>query len=61
MPPADFKRHLTDLIDRVRATPTQPGAEPIRIPSERAFRERKRRQRVGIVLPRLIYDRLNAL
>jgi len=45
----------------VRATPTQPGVEAIRIPSERAFREREERRRQGISLPRPIYERLNAL
>lgn len=61
MPAADFKKQLTELLDRVRATPTQPGVDSIRIPSERAFREREERRRTGISLPRLIYDRLNAL
>ncbi len=60
--PADLlKRQLTELVDNVRATPTQPGVDAIRIPSERAFREREERRRTGISLPQLIYDRLNAL
>jgi len=61
MPAAELKRQLTELIHRVRATPTQPGVDAIRIPSERAFREREERRRTGISLPRLIYERLNAL
>lgn len=61
VPPAEFKAQLTELIARVRATPRQPGADAIRVPSERAFRERERRRREGISLPRLIYDRINAI
>ena len=61
VPPAEFKHQLTELIERVRATPRQPGIEAIRIPSERAFRERERRRREGISLPRPIYDRIDAL
>jgi L-2-hydroxycarboxylate dehydrogenase (NAD+) len=45
----------------VRATPTQPGVDAVRIPSERAFEERERRRREGISLPRAIYDKLEAL
>jgi LDH2 family malate/lactate/ureidoglycolate dehydrogenase len=61
MPAARFKQQLTELLDRVRSTPTQPGVDAVRIPSERAFEERERRRREGIVLPRAIYDKLNAL
>ena len=61
VPPAQFKQHLAELIAEVKATPRQPGVEEIRIPSERAFRERARRRREGIVLPRSLYDSINAL
>ncbi len=61
VPPAEFKHQLTELIERVRATPKQPGVDAIRIPSERAFRERERRRRVGISLPRPLYDRIVAI
>jgi len=61
VPADEFKRQLSELIERVRATPTQPGVHEIRIPSERAFREREHRRREGISLPRPIYERLNAL
>jgi LDH2 family malate/lactate/ureidoglycolate dehydrogenase len=61
MPAARFKQQLTELLARVRSTPTQAGVDAVRIPSERAFEERERRRREGIVLPRAIYDRLNAL
>jgi len=61
MPAAEFKHQVSELCQRVRETPTQPGVDTIRIPSERAFREREARRRTGISLPRPIYDRLNAL
>ncbi len=61
VPPEQFRQHLTELIERVRATPRQPGVEEIRIPSERAFRGRERRRLEGIVLERRIYERIKAL
>ncbi len=61
VPPAQFKQHLAELIAEVKGTPRQPGVDEIRIPSERAFRERVRRRLEGIVLERRLYDRINAL
>jgi LDH2 family malate/lactate/ureidoglycolate dehydrogenase len=40
----DFSAQMTDLVARIKATPRQPGVEEIRIPSERAFRERDLRR-----------------
>ena len=60
--PADaFERQVTELIDRIKATPRQPGVEEIRIPSERAFRSRERLLREGLEIDRLVYDALVAL
>jgi LDH2 family malate/lactate/ureidoglycolate dehydrogenase len=60
--PADqFTRQVAELIDRIKATPRQAGVEDIRIPSERAFRERERRRREGIVLERQVVTALQAL
>lgn len=61
MPPEQFKQHLAELIKRIKSTPRQPGVEEIRIPSERAFRERERRRLEGIALEGRIYDRIKAL
>ena len=58
---ADFKRELSELVARIKATPRQPGVDEILIPSERAFRERARRRVVGIDIDKLVYDRLAAL
>ncbi len=61
IPPDQFKQQLSELIERVKATPRQPGVAEIRVPSERAFHERERRRAEGIVLERHLYDRINAL
>jgi L-2-hydroxycarboxylate dehydrogenase (NAD+) len=60
--PADvFERHVTQLIERIKATPRQPGVEEIRVPSERAFRSRQRALREGLEIDRLVLDALVAL
>ncbi|MBI4191804.1 MAG: Ldh family oxidoreductase [Betaproteobacteria bacterium] len=61
VPLDEFKRHLSDAIARIKATPRQPGFDEIRIPSERTFRERARSLREGIVIDRRIYDALHEL
>ena len=52
---------LTQLIERVKATPRQPGVDEIRIPSERAFRCRERALHEGLEIDRLVFDALVAL
>ena len=60
--PADvFQRQVTQLIERIKATPRQPGVDEIRIPSERAFRSRQRALRDGLEIDRLVFDALIAL
>lgn len=60
--PADiFNERVTQLIERVKATPRQAGVDEIRIPSERAFRARKRALREGLEIDRLVFDALVAL
>ena len=60
--PADvFNHRVTELIERVKATPRQRGIDEIRIPSERAFRTRERALRDGIAIDRLVFDALVAL
>lgn len=61
VPLDDYRRQLSENIARIKATPRQPGVEEIRIPSERAFRERARNLREGIVIDRRIYEALLAL
>jgi LDH2 family malate/lactate/ureidoglycolate dehydrogenase len=57
----DFPQRMADLVARIKATPRQPGVDAIRIPSERAFREREQRRVEGIVLDRKVIEALNAL
>jgi LDH2 family malate/lactate/ureidoglycolate dehydrogenase len=61
LPPGEFKAQLRELIEAVRAVPPLNLDEPVRIPSERAFRERERRRTEGIPVDRAVYDQLHAL
>jgi LDH2 family malate/lactate/ureidoglycolate dehydrogenase len=61
LPPGEFKAQLRELIEAVRAVPPLNPDEPVRIPSERAFRERERRRTEGIPVDRAVYDQLRAL
>ena len=61
LPIEDFRRHVGELIARIKATPLQPGFGEIRIPSERSYRERARNRAEGIVIDRKIHDDLHAL
>jgi L-2-hydroxycarboxylate dehydrogenase (NAD+) len=60
-PSEAFERQVTQLIDRIKATPRQSGVDSIRIPSERAFRLRERAQDEGLEIDRLVFDALVAL
>ena len=57
----DFQMQMAELVERIKATPRQPGVDEIRIPSERAFREREQCRIEGIVLERKVVKALNAL
>jgi LDH2 family malate/lactate/ureidoglycolate dehydrogenase len=61
LPDGDFAVQFSELVARIKSTPLQQGATEIRIPSERAFREREQRRREGIVLDRKVVDALQAL
>jgi LDH2 family malate/lactate/ureidoglycolate dehydrogenase len=57
----DFKEQVTELIERIKATPRRPGVAEIRIPGERAFRVREKAMREGIEIDRTVFDALAAL
>ncbi len=57
----DFEAQMAELVARIKATPRQDGVDEIRIPSERAFREREQRLIEGIVLDRKVVEALSAL
>ena len=61
MPPQEFKAQLTELLAYIRSRPRMEGVDEIRIPSERAFRERELRRKQGILVPRQVHERLTAL
>src|SRR5262245_29597154 len=61
LPGGDFKRQMSQYVREIKATPRQPGVEEIRVPSERAVRERERRRKEGIVLERKVVESLRAL
>ena len=61
LPGGEFTRQMAELVTRIKATPRQPGVDEIRIPSERAYRERERRREEGIVLERKVLEALQAL
>jgi LDH2 family malate/lactate/ureidoglycolate dehydrogenase len=57
-PPDDYRRALAAEIAAIKATPRQEGVDEIRIPGERAYRERARLARDGIEIDRRIQDAL---
>jgi LDH2 family malate/lactate/ureidoglycolate dehydrogenase len=61
MPLEDYRRALAAEIAALKATPRQEGVDEIRIPGERAYRERARLTREGIEVDRRIRDALAAL
>jgi LDH2 family malate/lactate/ureidoglycolate dehydrogenase len=61
VPLEDYRRALAAEIAAIKATPRQDGVDEIRIPGERAYRERARRTREGLEIDRRIHDALIAL
>ena len=61
VPLDDYRRALAAEIAAIKATPRQDGIDEIRIPGERAYRERARLVREGIEIDRRIHDALSRL
>jgi len=61
LPGNPFAAQMADLVKAIQATPRRDGVDEIRIPSQRAFRERRRRRAEGILIDRAVIDALNAL
>lgn len=61
LPDNPFAQQMSALVKAIQATPRRPGVEEIRIPSQRAFRERERRRAEGILVDQAVIDALNAL
>ena len=58
MPRSEFQAALHELIENIRATPPLDSNDPVRIPSERAFRERERNREIGIPLAPEVHRQL---
>ena len=54
----DYRRALAAEIAAIKATPRQDGVDEIRIPGERAYRDRARLAREGLEIDRRIRDAL---
>ena len=61
LPDDPFAQQMSSLVKAIQATPRRPGVEEIRIPSQRAFRERERRRAEGILIDQAVIDALQAL
>jgi len=61
LPGGDFEANMTDLVEKIKATPRREGVDEIRIPSERAYRERDRRRKEGLVFDVKVVESLRAL
>jgi LDH2 family malate/lactate/ureidoglycolate dehydrogenase len=57
----EFKTQISELIDRIKAVPRQPGVNEIRIPGERGFASREQALREGIEIDRAVYETLAGL
>jgi len=61
LPGNDFKQHMSQYVREMKALPKRPGVSEIRVPSERASKERERRRIEGIVVKSKVIDSLKAL
>ena len=61
LPGDDFRRHMSEMLAKVKAAPRQPGVDEIRLPGERSSRERAHHLSAGIEIDRKIYEALLAL
>jgi LDH2 family malate/lactate/ureidoglycolate dehydrogenase len=61
MPRGEFESALHALIENIRHTPPLDPKEAVRIPSERAFKERERNRKVGIPIAPEVHRQLVAL
>jgi len=56
-----FLQHLQGLLDAIRANPTQPGTDRIRVPGESAEQMKVNRQREGIEIDAPIWEEIRTL
>ena len=61
LPGGQFASQMAEYVRQIREAPRRQGVAEIRVPSERAFRERERRRKEGIVIERKVVEALRAL
>ena len=61
MPVGDFKRRVTELVNRIKTTQRASGVKEILVPGERAWRERTQRLTAGIELDDELVSQLRVL
>jgi LDH2 family malate/lactate/ureidoglycolate dehydrogenase len=61
VPGGRFPAQMSRMVEEIKNMPRQDGVAEIRVPSERASRERERRRREGIVLERSVIATIEAL
>lgn len=61
LPLEEYRRDLSRRIAEIKASPRMDGVAEIRLPGERAQRERERLRREGIEIDRKVYDALGRL
>jgi LDH2 family malate/lactate/ureidoglycolate dehydrogenase len=61
LPGGQFVSQMAEYVRQIREAPRRHGVAEIRVPSERAFRERERRRKEGIVIERKVVEALRAL
>lgn len=61
MPLAQYRSELSESLTRLKATPRQDGIDEIRIPSERAYAERRRSREEGIEIDVQVHRSLRLL
>jgi hypothetical protein len=61
LPGGQYPEQMAELIEAIKATPKRNGVDEIRIPSERAFKEREIRRTQGLVYDKEVVASLKAL
>ena len=61
LPGNDFKQQMSQYVREIKGLPKRAGVSEIRVPSERASKERERRRVEGIVIKRKVIESLQAL
>ena len=56
-----YRQELSQTLTMIKSAPRMAGVDEIRLPSERAFRERERRRQNGIDVNRRIWEAVQAL